>query len=140
MQTPPDWISAWYTFLIVQVAGLIAAGIAVWKWLTKPIRKDNALTNKRLLGLKKAFKRDSFDHRTVTTSIQGIALRNEKRLDLMEHRLDSLQAATRHIQETLDEGIMEIRDRLKGVETELRVRVEHQVRRERQQGEANDKR
>lgn len=128
MQSPPDWISAWYTLLIVQVAGVIAAGIAIWKWLTKPLRVEQKRTVRRLVSLKKIFKQDSFDLRTAATSIQKIAVENERRIDRMEHQLEDIQDSVERMEASLNTGFREIRDRLTSLETEVRIRVEQQGR------------
>lgn len=140
MQNPPEWFSEWYTFLIVQVAGLIAAGIAVWKWLTKPLRADNKKTSRRLILLKRMFKKESFDIRTAAGSIQRMSLENEKRIDKMDHQLETLQFSVDRMEAVITDGFQDLRDRLTSLETEVRVRVEQQRDHKRRDPDAHDKR
>jgi len=127
---PPEWLTGWLQFLLVQVVGLVGLGIGVWKWLTKPLRTELKQCQKRIKSVKSAFKKDSFDIRTELTKYMGKAYESEQRLNLMEHKLEGLQSSADRVEQSLSTGLREIRDRLTTIETEVRIRVEQSQRRE----------
>lgn len=134
---PPDWIAGWYQLLVIQIAGVLAAGVGIWKWLTKPLRKETEDLKGDLEKHKKGYRRlrkqvakDSFEWRTWVGTATRSHMETEHRLDILEAKLAGLQTSADRVEKLLTDGFGDVRNRLTSLETEFRVRVEHNQRRE----------
>jgi hypothetical protein len=126
---PPKWLLEW-AGLVGLPAALGALVLAVRKWLTRPMWAAIRRNRRMLRFLRKETKADSFDHRTKTTTIMGMALDSQGKLELLEARFEELvnefrsdrderKALDRERNEREIERDRDYRDRLIRIETLL---------------------
>lgn len=88
---PPKWLTEWGQLVLVQVVGAAGLLIAGWKYATKPIRSQLKVLDKRLRGLRREFKADSFEVRNAIAIPTRIAMENEAKIARLEEGFDTLR-------------------------------------------------